>query len=406
MDEHIPLEYVEPLRLRGFELRARIGSGGSGTVFRAHQPTLDRDVAVKVFDNPLAVKSAALRKRFEREARLLGRISHPSIPVVLTRGELPLAPRAVPYTVMELIDAVTLEEIVKRERRLEISTAVAYASHVLGALHAAHFAQIVHRDVKPGNILIQVTGHVYLIDFSIGVNLEGGQGFTRVTAEGQGARVGSWEYMAPEQQTGGEADPRSDLYAVGLILFEMLAGHNRLNIDTLDKDLPGVPAPMRAVIKKACQPKLEDRYDSADAFRRSLKRFEISGAAPEQASTALCTNLRCEAAQWTDRGYYEAPRVIEDTTDSFCKKCGGQLTYPCEGCGRPYGGDQFCGTCGRKHYEVPICEQCKSWLMIEDMNTDTAEKGCQKCRKKATAASRSSRPVTASPFNSDDDIPF
>ncbi|WP_437893639.1 protein kinase domain-containing protein [Sorangium sp. So ce124] len=407
MAEQLPVEYIEPFRSRGFELKAKIGSGLSGTVFRAHQASLDRDVAVKVFDNPIATKSAALRKRFEREARLLGRVSHPSLPVVLTRGELNLGQRTVPYTVMEFIDAETLEDVIKRDRRLDISRAVAYASHVLGALSAAHLAKIVHRDVKPANILVQSTGHVYLIDFSVGVSLEGGAGLTRVTAEGQGGRVGSWDYMPPEQHAGGEADPRSDLYATGVILFEMLAGHNRINVDTLDKDLPGVAAPMRAVIKKACQSKLDERYESANAFRRALKRFEISTIVPEQPSTALCTNTKCEAAQWTERGYYGAPCVIADTTDSFCKKCGNQLTYPCEGCGRPFGGDQFCGSCGRKHYDVPLCKQCGSWLMLQDMDIDTGEKGCQKCRRKAAAATRYSRPVSASPPPAeDDDIPF
>lgn len=101
----------------------------------------------------------------------------------------------------------------------------------------------------------------------------------------------------------------------------------------------------------------------------------------EQA-TALCTNFKCKDAQWTERGYYEVPRIIEKTIDSFYKECGGQLTYPCEGCGRPFGGDQYCGSCGKKHYEVPTCKTCDSWLMEEDMNTDTAEKGCQKCRAK------------------------
>ena len=165
-----------------------------------------------------------------------------------------------------------------------------------------------------------------------------------------------------------------------------------------------MPAPMRSVIKKACQPAPQERYESADAFLRSLKRFEASGVKFDEPSTALCTNFKCPGAQWTERGYYEGPRVIEKTIDYFCKKCGGQLTYPCEGCNRPFGGDQYCGACGKRHYDIPTCKTCGSWLKEEDMDTDTAEKGCQKCRSRTSPGGGYSYSAPAS--SADDDIPF
>lgn len=375
----IPDGYAEEFKKRGFILVEEIGSGCSGRVYRATQSSLDRDVAVKVFDNPTSIKNPALRKRFEREAKLLAKVVHPSVPVVLTRGEALVDGTEVPYTVMEFLTGIDLQKIIDKERRLPLPRAVAYSTQILGALAAAHTQKIIHRDVKPSNVMVQPTGHVHLIDFSIGVSLDGAPGLTRVTAEGR--QLGTTEYMAPEQKAGRESDQRTDLYTFGLVLFEMLTGHLRIKVDTLDADLSYVPTEVRAIIKKACQENPSDRFQSADAFHGALAPFGTAFRAREEPADALCTSVKCPEARWTQWGYYEGPRIFRETKENCCPDCGSNLVYPCVKCTRPFEGRQFCANCGNRHYEVPTCKACGSWLKLKDMGTDTAVNGCEKCRR-------------------------
>jgi serine/threonine protein kinase len=137
----VPGEYVEAFARKGFRLVSDIGSGLSGTVFRATQESLARDVAIKVFDNPIGSADMNLRKRFVREAQLLARVSHPSIPVVLTRGTITVAHKEVPYTAMQLIDGINLATVIEAERRLPYRKAVEIVAQVLAALSASHTAR-------------------------------------------------------------------------------------------------------------------------------------------------------------------------------------------------------------------------------------------------------------------------
>jgi eukaryotic-like serine/threonine-protein kinase len=377
----LPDGYLEAFEAKGFTLQAAIGSGLSGTVFQARQKSLARDVAIKVFDNPLSARDVALRKRFVREAQLLGRITHPSIPVVLTRGSVATSAGDTPYTAMQLIDGVGLDKLLAAERRLAARKAVDVAVQLLAALSAAHAARIIHRDVKPSNVMVHPTnGHVWLIDFSIGVHLDGAPGLTRVTREG--GQPGTFDYMAPEQRGNGDVDERADLFSVGVLLFEMLTGHPRVRLDAIEADLSHVSSGLRESIRKACQDDPRDRFDTAEAFGRALASLGPALRNREQIATALCTNFRCSEARWTERGYYEGPRVVRETTDNFCRACGGSLVYPCERCGRPFADSQFCGDCGNKLYDVPECGQCGSWLKATDLGKDTTANGCEKCRRK------------------------
>ena len=392
----LPEGYVEAFESKGFTLLASIGSGLSGTVFRARQKSLDRDVAIKVFDNPFSTKDAALRKRFIREGQLLARVAHPSIPVVLTRGSVAINGET-PYTVMQLIDGASLDKLIAGEGRIAPRKAVEIAAQILAALAAAHAAKIVHRDVKPSNVLVHGgSGHVWLIDFSIGVSLEAVPGLTRVTNEG--GQPGTFEYMAPEQRGQGDVDQRADIFSVGVVLFEMLAGHPKLKLDSIDSSLVGVSVELRQILRRACQADPKERFESAEAFGRALASLGATLRNREQPATALCTNVKCPEAQWTQRGYYEGPRIVSDTTDNCCQVCGSSLVYPCERCGRPFAGSQFCGDCGNKQYEVPVCRQCGSWLTATDLEADTEANGCEKCRRAK---------ATARHYESDDgDIPF
>lgn len=396
----LPDDYAAAFSKLGFDLKGKLGSGLSGTVYRAAQRSLGRDVAIKVFDNPYSEKDPAIRKRFDREARLLARIVHPAIPVVLTRGAVATQGVERPYTVLQFIDGTSLDKILGDARRLDLPRAVSIASHVLGALGAAHSQKIIHRDVKPSNIMVHPTGaQVHLIDFSIGVSLVPGPGLTRVT--GEGGRPGSFDYMAPEQKETRDVDHRADIYSLGVVLFEMLTGHPRISLSALDADLAHVPMEMRAIIRRACQPNPKDRFESAVGCQQAMLPFGTVVRGREQSGDAICVKVTCPQAQWTARGYYEGPRIVRDTKDNCCQACGSNLVYECERCGRPFEGNQFCGNCGNKLHEVPECDLCGSWLTAKDMGTDTVLNGCEKCRRTRTRAG-----VRGTHGTADNDPPF
>lgn len=382
--EEIPAGYASHFEKRGFVLEGRLGSGASGNVFRATQRSLGRTVAIKICDHPRNRQDKYARKRFEREAQILAKITHPSIPYVITNGQIPITQDAsLPYTVLQFIDGSNLEILLKTQHRLKPRNAVQYVAQVLGALDCAHKQQIVHRDVKPSNILVLPSGHCYLIDFSIGVALEPSPGLTRIT--GDGRSPGTADYASPEQKAGNKVDSRTDVYSAGVVLFEMLTGHCRIMLELLDEQLRQVPAALRTAIRRACHPTPEERFQSADEFRQALLRFEANPVEQAQArpTTALCVNHFCSGAQWLrgDRGaqYYKGPRIIEDSVASYCSKCGKDLEYPCQKCGNPFEGDQFCAVCGNEMYSIPACGRCGALLARSEIGTDTEKNGCSQC---------------------------
>jgi serine/threonine protein kinase len=199
--------------LGAYRLIERIGKGGMGEVYRAEHLRLGREAAVKVLPANL-VTEADFLKRFEREAASAAALTHPHILQVYDYGEQD----GVPYLVMPYIKAGTLKD------RIEAGTLTPgqmarYLTEVADALDFAHSKGLVHRDVKPANILIDEHDRAYLGDFGIAKALEGSDNLTQT-----GLGVGTPEYMAPEQAQG-RAEPRSDLYALGIMIFQMLTGH-------------------------------------------------------------------------------------------------------------------------------------------------------------------------------------
>ena len=200
----------------GYRIEGVIGRGGMGTVYRAHQLSLGRPVAIKVLPLDLAREEQFL-ERFHREADALSRLSHPSVVAVFDRGEVD----GQPYLVMEYVEGASLREGM-RDGPLALAEALRVTAAVLAALDHAHEKGIVHRDIKPENILLSRDGVVKVADF----------GLSRLLGPDDGMRLtrtqlvlGTYEYMAPEQREHArEADPRSDLYATGVVLYEMLAG--------------------------------------------------------------------------------------------------------------------------------------------------------------------------------------
>lgn len=386
---NIPDEYRAQLTRHGFIPKSVAGSGVSGTVLIATQTSLDREVAVKICDGLLARDSQDLQKRFRREAKLLARIDHPRIPYVLTTGQMPES--KVPYTVMRFIRGVTLRERIKKDGRIDPRLATRLCSDLLEALEAAHAAGVVHRDVKPENIML-ADDSPFLIDFSIGFAP------TSATARftGTGENFGTVDYMCPEQAKDmGRVDHRCDLYSLGVVLFEMLAGTPKIRAAEFDKDLAHVSPELRAVVRKATEDLEASRFQDATEFSVALRTFlNAAGVTLLPAVRAVCSSLTCAGANWSSNGYYRGPAVFEDCTDAYCQHCGIKLARHCPRCSAPFLGTPYCGTCGAEWFRIPECAICGSYLKKQDMRADTAKECCARGRRKG--------------FKKDDDynIPF
>ena len=196
-----------------YRLEARIGAGGMSTVYRALDETLQRQVAIKLLNREVASDSDQL-ERFRREARAVAQLSHPHIVGVIDAGE----DENRPYIVFEYVEGETLKDRIRRVGRLPITEAVAYAIEIARALGAAHARHIVHRDVKPQNVLIDEEGSAKVTDFGIARTLDE-QGLTA-----DGRVLGTTDYVSPEQALGQPVTGQSDLYSLGVVLYEMLTG--------------------------------------------------------------------------------------------------------------------------------------------------------------------------------------
>ena len=203
--------------LDGFVIEAVAGRGGMGVVYRARQQQPSRLVALKIIAGDVAGDSA-FRARFRRESSIAAQIEHPNVIPVHAVGEAD----GVLYIVMRFVEGTDMRGLIAQEGRLQPRRAAAIVDAVGQALDAAHAQGLVHRDVKPANILISTAGgreHVYLSDFGLSRHIEGSQGLT-----GTGAFLGTIDYVAPEQARGDHIDARADVYSLGCVLFQALTG--------------------------------------------------------------------------------------------------------------------------------------------------------------------------------------
>lgn len=268
-EPEIPAAWAFPTHLDRYELQARIGQGGMGTVYKAYDPTLHRLVALKA----ISLVDPEQRRRFQQEARAAGRLNHPHIVTVYDVGEV----ADLAYIVMELIEGQTLAALLPS--RLPWAEAVRLLLPVCRALDAAHRQGVIHRDVKPANVLLAADGRVKLTDFGI-ARLEATHTLTQ-----SGAVVGTVLYSAPEQLEGEPVDRRVDIFALGVILFELVAGQNPFVPDdsasgwarlmqarepdfALLEDL--APPPLQAVIKRAMAEKPGGRFATAAEMDTAL----------------------------------------------------------------------------------------------------------------------------------------
>src|SRR3954454_1112792 len=197
-----------------YRIEERIARGGMATVYRGVDLRLDRPVALKVMHSSLA-EDPDFVSRFTREAKAAARLSHPNVVAVFDQG----SDNGVVFLVMEYVDGATLRDLIRDRGRLSPRQALDVMKPILSALDAAHRSGIVHRDIKPENVLIAGDGRIKVADFGLARAIAASQ-MTATT----GLLIGTAAYLAPEQIEHGTADPRTDLYAAGIMLYELLVG--------------------------------------------------------------------------------------------------------------------------------------------------------------------------------------
>jgi serine/threonine protein kinase len=258
-----------------YRLEAKLGSGGMSTVYLARDETLERRVAVKVMHREMSDQPDQL-ERFRREARAVAQLSHPNVVAVIDAGE----DGGHPYIVFEYVEGETLKQRIDRLGRLPVDEATAYAIEIGRGLAAAHARRMVHRDVKPQNVLIDPEGRAKVTDFGIARTLES-DGLTKT-----GRVLGTTDYVSPEQAMGHGVDLRSDVYSLGVLLYEMLTGDVPFEAETVvgvamkhvNEEMPDVRTlrpeisnALAAVVEHATTKDPAERYASMAAFLSDLE---------------------------------------------------------------------------------------------------------------------------------------
>lgn len=264
-----------PAHIGRYLLEQEIGRGGAGTVWRAHDPILERKVAIKVLSGNL-LEDRDETQRFKAEALAIGRMRHQNIVTLHDSG----TEGGRHWLAMEYVEGQSLGRLVAREGRIPVDRTIEIARQILRALRYAHGQHILHRDVKSSNILLEdQTIQVKLGDFGIALMEES----ARLTTVG--VALGTPEYMSPEQCQGFPLNERSDLYSLGIVLHECLSGkppfladeplaiaYKHVHDSPPEIDRPDLPAPLRAILRKALAKRPEDRYASAAEM---LAAFDI-----------------------------------------------------------------------------------------------------------------------------------
>jgi hypothetical protein len=287
-------------QLGSYEIQSAIGAGGMGEVYQAHDTKLGRDVAIKVLPEAFAHDPERL-SRFQREAKMLAALNHPNIATIYGLEQS----NDTSYLVMELVSGQTLQQRIAREGRLPIEEALGLCRQIAEALEAAHEKGIIHRDLKPANVKVTADGKVKVLDFGLAKAFAGGESGSdpsnspTLSAAGtmQGVILGTAAYMSPEQARGKAVDKRTDIWAFGCVLYELLTAQQAFHGDTVTEILAAVlrgepewaalpaatPTKVRDLLRRCLQKDKTQRHgDAGDA------RIEIQEAlaAPTAGPTA------------------------------------------------------------------------------------------------------------------------
>jgi DNA-binding beta-propeller fold protein YncE len=327
-------EYAIGSQIAGYRLEEQIGRGGMAVVFRAHEARLDRNVALKILAPGLAADDA-FRRRFIRESRIAAAVDHPNIIPVFDAGEAD----GVLFIAMRFVHGPDVRTLLDTEGALPAARAIDIVTQVGSALDAAHARGLVHRDVKPANMLLDTTAgggrqdHVYLSDFGLGKQTLNELGQSGLTAQGQ--FLGTLDYMAPEQVEGGRVDGRADLYALACAAFELLSGAPPFRreagmavvwaklsespplLSTRRTDLPGA---VDGVMSRAMAKEPDARYPTCGEFAAALRDACGLGPAaprpparPPRQATQVAMPFRQPAAEQPPAGAHPATEVGRST---------------------------------------------------------------------------------------------
>jgi serine/threonine-protein kinase len=310
-----------------YELDGVVGRGGMAEVYRAHDLRLDRTVAIKTLRVDLA-RDQTFQARFRREAQSAASLNQPSIVAVYDTGEDMTSGIPVPYIVMEYVDGRTVRDLLQADHRLLPERALEIIDGVLGALAYSHESGIVHRDIKPGNVMVTRNGDIKVMDFGIARAMSDNQATMTQTAQ----VIGTAQYLSPEQARGERVDARSDLYSTGCLMYELLTGrppftgdspvaiayqHVRENPVPPTVVDPDIPAWADAIVLKAMAKDPADRYQSADEMRMDVQRAQngMAVAAPTRLDSYGRTQAMGAATMMANPTTSVPPYQYGDQTD-------------------------------------------------------------------------------------------
>ena len=327
-----------PQQLGKYRIVGVLGEGAMGVVYRAHDPAIDREVAVKTIHKELLADRAltsTVVERFRREAVAAGRLSHPGIVAVYDYGDAD----DVAYIVMELAPGESLHDYVVRRGALSLDEIGALMAQLLDALGYAHERGIVHRDIKPSNLLVSATGRVKITDF----------GIARIASSElthSGVAVGTPSYMAPEQYAGAQVDHRADLFAAGVLLYELLTGMRPFRGETIEAlayqivhaphppprhHRPSLPARFDTVLATALAKQAGDRYASAADFASGIAAAIADATSPANATMGFAATMPMGKAETRVPALLdtETLRQVELALANFLGPLSGALVRRC-----------------------------------------------------------------------------